>query len=99
MEEPWKRAGISEATILSTSKRKTSMKIVLFLKRKNRAHTIGEIADGLDMDWGTATYNLRKLMECGFIENVEDRRDARTKYYRIAGSKSVDKVIELRQGR
>ena len=94
-EEHWERRDISEGTIRSTAKRKSSMKILLFLKRRNRAHTVGEIADELDMDWGTVTYNLRKLLECGFIENVEDRMDGRTKYYRITDGESLDKAIEL----
>lgn len=94
-EEYLERGEISEGTIRSTSKRKTSMRILLFLKRKNGVLTVGEIADELDMDWGTVTYNLRKLLECGFVENVEDRMDGRTRYCRIADGKSVDRVIEL----
>ena len=93
--EYWEKREISDGTIHSTSKRKTNMKILLFLKRENEVQTVGEIANKLDMDWGTATYNLQKLLECGFVENVEDRMDGRTKYYRIIEGKSLDKVIEL----
>ena len=94
-EEHWGKREISEATIYSTSKRKTCMRILLFLKRENKVKTVGDIAEKLDMDWGTVTYNLKKLVDCGFVKNVEDRMDGRTRYYRNIEGKSLNKVIEL----
>ncbi len=86
---------ISGATIRSTSKRRSAMKILMFLDRENMPHTITEISEELDMDWSTVKHNLLKLMECEFVELVEDKMDTRTRYFQIVNKEATDKAIEL----
>jgi predicted transcriptional regulator len=93
-QEP-EKVEISDATIRSTSKRRSAMKVLLFLNRENLPHTITEIAEGVDIDWSTAKHNLLKLMECNFTEIVEDKMDTRTRYYRVVDKEATKKAIEL----
>jgi predicted transcriptional regulator len=93
-QEP-KKVEISDATIRSTSKRRSAMKVLMFLNRENMPHTITEIAEGADIDWGTAKHNLVKLMECHFVGIVEDKMDTRTRYYQVADKEATKKAIEL----
>ena len=86
---------ISGATIRSTSKRRSAMKILMFLDRENMPHTITEIAEELDIDWSTVKHNLLKLMECEFVELVEDKMDIRTRYFQIVNKEATEKAIEL----
>jgi DNA-binding MarR family transcriptional regulator len=94
-EENREPTGITIATIRSTAKRNSAMRILTFLNKNSDAHTITEISDELDMEWGTAQWNLMKLETCGFLELVEDKMDGRCKYYKIADKIAVEKVIEL----
>ena len=93
------RLEITSATIRSTSKRRTAMKILIYLKRENEEEgmplSISEVSEGLDMVWETASYNLMKLVECGFVTKVEDKMDARTRYFQIVNKEAMDKAIEL----
>ena len=86
---------ISGATIRSTSKRRSAMKVLMFLDRENMPHTITEISEELDMDWSTVMHNLLKLMECQFVELVEDKMDSRTRYFQVVNKEATDKAIEL----
>ncbi|MFC1486401.1 ArsR family transcriptional regulator [Thermoproteota archaeon] len=86
---------ISGATIRSTSKRRSAMKVLMFLDRENMPHTITEIAEELDMDWSTVKHNLLKLMECEFVEIVEDKMDSRTRYFQVVNKKATERAIEL----
>ena len=90
-----KKTEISGATIRSTSKRRSAMKILMFLNRENMPHTITEIANELDMDWSTVKHNLLKLMECEFVEAVEDKMDSRTRYFQVVNKKATERAIEL----
>jgi len=94
--EEWdRRADITIATIRSTAKRESAMRILGYLNNNSDGGTIQEISDGLDMDWGTAKPNLTKLTECGFVELVKDDMDARCRYFKIASKKAVEKALEL----
>ena len=86
---------ISGATVRSTSKRRSAMKILMFLNREDLPHTITEIAEELDMDWSTVKHNLLKLKECNFVELVEDKMDTRTRYYQVVDKKATEKAIGL----
>ena len=85
---------ISGATIRSTSKRRSAMKILMFLDRENMPNTITEISEELDMDWSTVKHNLLKLKECEFVETVEDKMDIRTRYF-LVNKEATEKAIEL----
>ena len=91
-EEFRKHSDVTIATIRSTAKRDSAMRILMFLNDNSDALTITEISDGLDMDWGTAKNSLTKLVEAGFLSPEEDRMDGRTKYFRIADKKAVEKA-------
>ena len=91
--QEYDKTEISKATIRSTSKRRSAMKILMFLDRENMPQTISEIAEALDMDWGTAKHNLLKLMECEFVEVVEDKMDSRTRYFQVVNKKATEKTI------
>ena len=84
---------ISGATIRSTSKRRTTMKVLMLLNRESMPHTITEISEELDMDWSTVKHNLLKLKECQFIENVEDKMDTRTRYFQVVNKEATEKEI------
>ena len=86
---------ISGATIRSTSKRRSAMKVLMFLDRENMPNTITEISEELDIDWSTVKHNLLKLMECEFVELVEDKMDIRTRYFQIVNKEATEKAIEL----
>jgi len=90
-----KKTEISGATIRSTSKRRSAMKILMFLNLENMPHTITEIAEELEIDWSTVKHNLLKLKECEFIEIVEDKMDTRTRYFQVVNKKATEKAIEL----
>jgi len=98
-EEFRKHSDVTIATIRSTAKRDSVMRILTFLNNNSDACTITEISDELDMDWGTAKNSLTKLMESGFIELVEDKMDARCRYYQIADKKATEKAIEYYEDR
>jgi DNA-binding transcriptional ArsR family regulator len=93
------RSDINGATIRSTSKRRTAMKILIYLKRENDWEgmplSIGDISEGLDIAWETTSYNLTKLVECGFIAKVEDKMDARTRYFQVVNKEATGKAIKL----
>jgi len=93
------RLEITSATIRSTSKRRTAMKILIHLKRENEQEgmplSISEVSEGLDMVWETASYNLMKLVECGFVTKVEDKMDARTRYFQVVNKEATEKAIKL----
>ncbi len=93
--QEFNKTEITKATIRSTSKRRSAMKILMFLNRENMPHTISEIAEELDVDWGTAKHNLLKLMECKFVEIVEDKMDARTRYFQVVNKEATEKAIKL----
>jgi predicted transcriptional regulator len=84
---------ITEATIRSTAKRPTAMRILVFLNQNSEIYTTTEIADELDLEWTTADYNLQKLLECEFVRIVEDKMDGRTHYYQLVDRKNVEKAI------
>ena len=86
---------ISGATIRSTSKRRSAMKVLMFLDREDMPNTITEIAEELDMDWSTVKHNLLKLMDCEFVEIVEDKMDTRTRYFQVVNKEATEKAIEL----
>lgn len=90
---------VSGGSIRSTAKRRTALRLLLFLKRVKEKDNLplptGEIAESLDMDWGTAKHSLEKLTECGFLEIVPDEMDGRMQYFQIANEKATEKVIEL----
>ena len=71
------------------------MKILIYLDGASMPHTIGEVSEGLDILYETATYNLNKLMECNFISRVEDKMDGRTRYFQIANKKATKQAIVL----
>jgi DNA-binding MarR family transcriptional regulator len=89
-----KKSEITWATINSTAKRKSCMRILEYLSHNSESATITEISDALDMDWMTCKCNLVKLMGAGFLELEEDKMDERTRYFKIA----VLKAIELKKG-
>ena len=93
--QEFNKTEISGATIRSTSKRRSAMKILMFLNREDMPHIISEIAEALDMDWGTAKHNLLKLMDCKFVDIVEDKMDARTRYFQVVNKEATEKAIEL----
>jgi len=96
------RTDITIATIRSTSKRNSAMRILIHLNNsddKLKAQTVTEISEALDMDWMTAKCNLVRLVECGFVELVQDDMDGRTKYFQIANHEAVEKAIELYKDR
>ena len=86
---------VSGATIRSTSKRRTAMKILIYLKWESMPHSIGEVSEGLDIVYETANYNLTKLVECGFIAKVEDKMDGRTRYFQIINKEATEEAIKL----
>jgi len=98
-EGKWDRQDITIATIRSTAKRDSAIRILKHLNDNSDALTVTEISESLDMDWGTVKNQLYKLTEAGFLELVEDKMDARCKYYQIANKKAVEKAIELWEDR
>lgn len=86
---------VSGATIRSTSKRRTAMKILLYLEGESMPHSIGEVSEGLDILYETANYNLNRLVDCGFIARVEDRMDGRTRHFQIVNKEATEQAIEL----
>ena len=71
------------------------MKVLMFLDRENMPNTITEISEELDIDWSTVKHNLLKLMDCEFVEIVEDKMDSRTRYFQIVNKEATEKAIEL----
>jgi DNA-binding MarR family transcriptional regulator len=99
-DEEWgKKSDITIATIRSTAKRESCIRILVYLNGNSVSRTIQEVSDNLEMDWGTAKHNLSKLMEAGFIEPEEDKMDGRTKYFKILDKKAVEKAIEYYEDR
>ena len=94
-EQEFGRSDISGATIRSTSKRRTPMKILLYLEGESMPHSIGEVSEGLDIVYETANYNLNRLVDCGFIARVEDRMDGRTRHFQIVNKEATEQAIEL----
>ena len=93
--QEFNKTEISGATIRSTSKRRTAMLILMFLDQENMPHTITETAEALDMDQGTAKHNLLELMECKFLEIVEDKMDSRTRYFQVGNKEATEKAFKL----
>ena len=98
-EGTWDKQDITIATIRSTAKRDSAIRILKHLTNNSDALTVTEISESLDMDWGTAKNQLYKLTEAGFLELVEDKMDARCKYYRIANKEAVERAIEYWEDR
>lgn len=94
-EEYWQKSEITTATIRSTAKRNTAMRILSHLNNNSDSLTISEIAEALDIEWETTKHNLLKLMEAGFVEPEEDKMDSRTRYFKIKDKKATEKAIEL----
>jgi DNA-binding MarR family transcriptional regulator len=95
-DEEWNKQGdISIATIRSTVKRDSAMRILAFLNNNTDAYTITEISDEVGINWMTTKANLLKLMEAGFIEPEKDKMDKRTRHFKIADKKATEKAIEL----
>jgi DNA-binding transcriptional ArsR family regulator len=95
----WDRQDITIGTIRSVAKRDSAIRILKHLTNNSDALTVTEISESLDMDWGTAKNQLYKLTEAGFLELVEDKMDARCKYYRIANKEAVERAIEYWEDR
>jgi DNA-binding MarR family transcriptional regulator len=94
--EDWdKKEAITIATLRSTIKRTSCMRILEYLTKNSKGDTVSEIAKKLEMEWETVKYNLVKLAKCGFLEIVRDDMDGRTKYYYIADKKATEKALEL----
>ena len=69
------------------------MHILMFLNDNNSAFITQDIANELDLWWTTVDYNLKALLECGFVKIVEDKKSGR-KYYQItADKKAIEKVF------
>jgi len=99
-KDEWsKQSDITISTIRSTSKRESCIKILVYLNGNSESRTIQEVSDGLEMDWGTAKHNLTKLTEAGFLSPEEDRMDRRTRSFKIADKKAVEKAIEYYKDR
>jgi DNA-binding transcriptional ArsR family regulator len=98
-EGKWDRQDITIGTILSVAKRDSAIRILKYLADNSDALTVTEISESLDMDWGTVKNQLFKLTEAGFLTLVEDKMDARCKYYQIADKKATEKAIELWEDR
>jgi DNA-binding MarR family transcriptional regulator len=93
-EEFRKSSDITIATIRSTAKRESCIRILVYLNGNSESRTIQEVSDNLEMDWGTAKHNLTKLTEAGFVTPEEDRMDGRTRSFKIADKKAVEKAID-----
>jgi len=98
-EGKWDRQDITIGTIRSVAKRNSAIRILKHLNDNADALTVTEISESLDMDWGTVKNQLYKLTEAGFLELVEDKMDARTKYYQISNKKATEKAIEYWEDR
>jgi len=99
-KDEWsKKSDITISTIRSTAKRESCIRILTYLNDNSESRTIQEVSDGLEMDWGTAKHNLTKLTEAGFVTPEEDRMDGRTRSFKIADKKAVEKVIEYAEDR
>jgi DNA-binding MarR family transcriptional regulator len=98
-DKEWKESDVTIATLRSTAKRESCMKILTYLNNNSGSFTISEISDALDLDWGTTKWNCLKLTEAGFIEPEEDKMDGRTKYFKISDKKAVEKAIEYYEDR
>jgi DNA-binding transcriptional ArsR family regulator len=98
-EGTWDKQDITIGTIRSVAKRDSAIRILKHLTNNSDALTVTEISESLDMDWGTAKNQLYKLTEAGFLELVEDKMDARCKYYRIANKEAVERAIEYWEDR
>ena len=99
-DKEWqKTTDISIASIRSCSKRTSMIRILRFLNNSSDAFTYTEISDELDMDWMTCKWNIQKLMEAGFIKEVEDKMDGRCHYFQIADKKATEKAIEYYEDR
>ena len=91
-EEFRKSSDITIATIRSTAKRESCIRILVYLNGNSESRTIQEVSDSREMDWGTAKHNLTKLTEAGFVTPEEDRMDGRTRSFKIADKKAVEKA-------
>jgi len=92
-KDEWsKQSDITLATIRSTAKRESCIRILTYLNDNSESRTIQEVSDGLEMDWGTCKNSLTKLVEAGFISPEEDRMDGRTRHFRILDKKAVEKA-------
>jgi DNA-binding transcriptional ArsR family regulator len=98
-EGKWDRQDITIGTIRSVAKRNSAIRILKHLNDNADALTVTEISESLDMDWGTVKNQLYKLTEARFLELVEDKMDARTKYYQISNKKATEKAIEYYEDR
>jgi len=98
-EGTWDKQDITIGTIRSVAKRDSAIRILKHLTNNSDALTVTDISESLDMDWGTAKNQLYKLTEAGFLELVEDKMDARCKYYRIANKEAVERAIEYWEDR
>jgi predicted transcriptional regulator len=99
-DEEWnKQTDITIATIRSTAKRTSMIQILKFLNNHSDAFNYTEISEELDMDWMTVKWNIQKLMEAGFIREVEDKIDGRCHYFQIADKEATEKAIEYWEDR
>jgi DNA-binding MarR family transcriptional regulator len=98
--EEWdKQTDITIATIRSTAKRTSMIQILKFLNNHSDAFNYTEISEELDMDWMTVKCNIEKLLEAGFIREVEDKIDGRCHYFQIADKEATEKAIEYWEDR
>ena len=99
-DEEWrKQTDITIGSIRSASKRTSMIRILTFLNNHSDAFTYTEISDELDMDWMTVKWNVLKLVEAGFVSEVEDKIDLRTHYFQIADKKATEKTLEYYEDR
>lgn len=83
-----------KGTIAALVKRRNAMKILIFLNSSEDVFYLQEIADNLNMNEMTAFGNLSKLIDAGVVKKMENKVDARTKYYEIVDKKRAEKVID-----
>lgn len=99
-DEEWrKQTDITIGSIRSASKRTSMIRILTFLNKSSDAFTYTEISDETELDWMTVKWNVLKLVEAGFITEIEDKIDLRTHHFQIADKKAVEKVIEYAEDR
>lgn len=69
----------------------TRLRILELLSESGEERSVGELVEVLDLPQPKVSKHLGCLRWCGF---VEDRREHRTVYYRVADSR-VEEMIEL----
>ena len=81
-------------TIRELSRRKKAVRILKYLMKCSEEPCVTDIWNALDMNDGTALYNLTKLENVGIVEVIRTEVDGRCKYFHVIDRENAERIIE-----